>query len=251
MLITAALMLAACGTDGSGGSTTEALADPPTTSSIVPTTTTLSVPDDPLSAELGFVTPVPIEAPVGFPNLEQLVELIETQMRQREYPRARVVDGWIGSDELGTHTITYYDNYTIRDYPGGRREVDPGDGMLLVQDDSGNWVDSDRFEFSIAEGFPDWRDVYEVLQYEVLPRFDPELVGYEMIVGVPTAHFQIASERESGRSGTDFWVDEKGVVLRLVMSTPSQQHDGNAYLIWNVETLEPDLEGPLPPAPAG
>jgi hypothetical protein len=194
--------------------------------------------------------PAPIEAPVGFPSLEELLPLIEVDIGELHYPRARIRSGWVSvPDGDRVKTITHYDDLTVLDHPGGLREVVTATGETLVQGEDGTWKDSDRFEWSVADAFWAW-DAAQEWARQTIDGGAATLQGFATVASVPTAHYTVASDgkdRAGTRTVTDIWVDESGAVMRLVTTMPSPDLE-TAYLMWDVQTLAPVLQGPLPPA---
>jgi hypothetical protein len=137
--------------------------------------------------------------------------------------------------------ITYFDGLTIWDYPDGAREARLTDGEYLYLADDGSWQVSDQFEWPPIPLFPEW--TMAQITAEDMLQAGLEVVGYELIADVPTAHLQLEEDL------AHLWVDETGAVIRLVVDYSEPDQDILWFAVWDVETLSPDLTGPIPDEP--
>ena len=114
----------------------------------------------------------------------------------------------------------------------------PGRG-LLNQAEDGSWVESDSFEWPPIGAIPEWSMLH--------PHLEPtditvEVVGDELIADTPTVRLRWTREDQVG----DYWLDEIGATFRMVAGSLIE-HDQWLLWVWDVETLSPELTGPLPP----
>lgn len=236
--------------------TTSTVAVPFTTDTSAPGIETDSTPAIEL-AELGLDAGIPINPPENFPAVSDLDPSAFGFLHPTPYPRARissrieVVDDLaqrLGRDDLLLESygfiITYFDSFTIWDYPDGSREVKTPDRGYLVLTADGSWEESEVFEDPILGPIVGWDEVQEaavsVVQSDLL------VVGYELLAEIPTVHLRL---QEVGPGvWADVWLDQKGAVIRAVFDiggdlTGSENH---VWLIWDVQTLDPKDIGPLP-----
>lgn len=208
-------------------------------------------------AELGLEPGSPIDPPEDFPALSDLDPSVFGVFDPTPYPRARiasrieVVDDLaeqLGRDDLLLEsygfTITYFDPFTIWDYPDRPREVrTPDRGYLFLAND-GTWQEVDGGEPSWFGPWLQWFEAQE--SGESVLRRDPIIIGYELLAEVPTVHVRWR-EVAPGTWG-DMWVDQKGAVIRAVFDIGGDMTGGenHLWLIWDVQTLDPKDIGPLP-----
>jgi len=144
-------------------------------------------------------------------------------------------------------TITYFDNFTIYDFPYGLREVQvPGRGYLYLADD-GTWKESDRFEWPPFGPLVDWSEAQGIA--DGIVQADPVVIGYEILADTPTVHLRW--EEATDDVWADVWLDATGANIRTVidmgLSEPGQENQ--MLLVWDVQSLAPLDIGPLPTNP--
>jgi hypothetical protein len=69
-----------------------------------------------------------------------------------------------------------------------------------------------------------------------------EVVGYELLGETETIRV-----RGTGNLYSEVWIRADGAVMRLVHFLGPADSVGMVSWVWNVETLDPELTGPLPP----
>lgn len=72
---------------------------------------------------------------------------------------------------------------------------------------------------------------------------DPEAVGFEEVVGVPTIHLRVVADKGSA----DLWVDASGLVMKLITEFGEEGSSLRFQTVWEVIGLDVELEEPLPP----
>lgn len=282
---TALSLVAACGgvrgsdQTGSGtvvdGSDTSTTASSSTSTTIAATTSTVVVSStteatasgeaDSTSAveleELGLNAGIPIDRPDDFPALSDLDPSAFGFLHPTPYQRARISSRIELADEYAEQArqegrllsasygfiITYYDSFTIWDYPDGLREVNaPGRGYLVLTED-GSWEESDDFEDPVFGPIVDWSEIQEAAAS--LVQLDPLIVGHELLADIPTVHFRL--QEVGPEVWADMWLDQKGAVIRAVLDIGGDLAGSNnqIWMIWDVQTLDPIDIGPLPPNP--
>lgn len=144
--------------------------------------------------------------------------------------------------------MTIFDGIIVWDYASGSRQVyDPKSTYYLLTD-SGAWTSehADEEWSFFTEGFHGWNDA-QVLAVDFL-EFST-LTGFDEIAGTETAHFTgVHDGDQQERTRAEIWIDKQGAVFRLFWIVESDSQVGIAF-VWNVETLEPTLSGPLPIEP--
>lgn len=218
---------------------------------------------DELLTALGLQLGIPIDAPEDFPPFSDLEAMLANPFHGPEHGRARIssrIEILLSPDEAETRgidtvsldqaeiTITYFDGITVWDYAGGYREVSLPDGELLFLDQDGTWTESSRFEWPPGGPLGEWRFAQGMASDVITAS---EAVGYEMLADIPTLrlHWFPSPDDTTGDEivewTSDVWLDATGTVIRLVTGASA---DGiPIFLVWDVETLSPDLTGPLPP----
>ena len=237
----------------------------PTTIEVTSTSSSTTTTEDPgtnsssgevgLPEELGLEPGVQIAAPADFPSTDELATLVNP-FRGQPHPRARISSRFVvmgDRDELAAQgidisalegmdlIITYYDGFTIWDYPDGFREVQIPEGKLLYQAEDGSWQESDRFEWPPLPFAPEWA----IAQWmaEGMLQAEPEVIGYELVADTATVHLHAAG------GAAQLWLDETGAVIRLVTEVAEPENGLGWFTVWNVETLAPEPSGPLPSQP--
>jgi hypothetical protein len=195
---------------------------------------------------------VPTKRPEGFPVIEELSSLVASG--GGTHPRARItsflaaVDGLevfaaegFDTDRLDQRmTITYFDGLVIWDDPAGPRQVFvPGLGSFYRGAD-GAWAEATGFEWTIIGPLADWSLAQDAAALVV--EAQPEVIGYEMVAGTPTVRLALIR----GEDRADVWLDETGAALRIVQDFTGGDGASRWLGIWSVETLSPELTGPLP-----
>ncbi len=200
----------------------------------------------------GLVPGIPIERPDDFPSLSQLHTWVTSF--GLPHPRARIESSLAvveGLDELGASgldtsrldqamTITYYDGLVIWDAPDGYRQIYiPNRGTYYPMGD-GRWMEAAGFEWPVFGPLSDW----PTAQAAAALVFDagPSVVGYELVAGTPTVHLSLAGGGESAQ----VWLDETGAVMRIVQDFMGPDGSSRWLGVWDVVTLAPQLQGPLP-----
>jgi len=113
----------------------------------------------------------------------------------------------------------------------------------LTLEDTGDWVASARFEWPVFGPIPEQGEA-QYMASGLLGAPESQLVGYEVLAGVDTIRVgYFPSEGE----WFEAWVDSEGLVMRLMITTGDLSDLTAMTWIWNVETLDTVLEGPLPP----
>ncbi|GMQ85272.1 MAG: hypothetical protein BMS9Abin07_0838 [Acidimicrobiia bacterium] len=195
---------------------------------------------------------VPISRPAGFPSIDELEPLVGAL--QMPHPHARIssslaaVDGLetllaqgLDADQLNQQmTITYFDGLIIWDAPTGYRQIAvPGFPMMYPGED-GKWQEVMGFEWPVFGPLPDW-SMAQSAAVLVLDA-EPEIVAYERVADTATVRLTLAT----GRDRVDVWLDETGAVLRIVQDFTGPDGRSRWLGVWDVETLSPELSGPLP-----
>lgn len=205
-------------------------------------------------ADLGLVPGEPIEEPTGFDWLSDPQSL----MALADHPRARISSRIEISDELAQIsdseieqmsliiTITYYDGYSIWDYPGGYREARREGGDYMYLDSDGTWKVSDRFEWPPFGPLPEWT-IADEYAWGLIEQGGHIVEGFEVLAGVETAHLRWAGA--SAERWADIWVDSSGTVIRLILDMARDDEDplNQVWMVWDVLTFDPQDIGPLPP----
>ena len=258
--------------DGSGPSVT---VPPSTTTTITATTSTVAVSSttdtSPAGietdstaavglAELGLDAGIPIDPPEDFPALSGLDPSAFGFLHPTPYQRARISSRIELSDEFAEQArqeggllsasygfiITYYDSFTIWDYPDGSREVKTRDRGYLVLSDDGSWEESAVFEDPILGPIVGWNEVQEYAAS--IMQLDPLVVGYELLADIRTVHLRL---QEVGPGvWADMWLDQKGAVIRAVLDIGGDLAgtENQIWMVWDVQTLNPENIGALPPS---
>lgn len=240
------------GTSTSTTSTTTPM--PSTTTTIPPSTTTVPVGGGRWSLqELGVEPGIPIEQP---DDMQTLPPPPDSFSFQPPYERARISSRLeINEDAFdqpiegdGGYTITYIPGFTIWDITDGSREVRVHGGDFMTLNPDGSWEASDHVEWAPIGPLVEWRDAQS--GYEGFHSAGFTVESYERIAGVDTA--QIRWQDAPSDMWADIWVDSNGVVMRVVADFGLEDPefgDNRWWLIWDVETLDPQDIGPLPPSP--
>lgn len=237
---------------------TETTTSVPVTSTSLTSSTTLTpsgtdTPRPPL-VDLDLTPGQPIDEPEAFGWLSSPDVSAGELPSPTEYPRARIssrveIADALPSDpelaQLSQLTITYYDGYTIWDYPDGYREARRGSGDYMYLNDDGAWQVSDRFEWPPFGPLPEWFDA-QWIAGDLLEQ-EHEVEGYELLAGIETAHVRWGDA--AAEQWADVWVDSSGTVVRMVLDMASNEEDplNQLWMIWDVLTLDPQDIGPLPP----
>ncbi|MDP3983646.1 MAG: hypothetical protein Q8Q52_01395 [Acidimicrobiia bacterium] len=268
-----AAVVIACGSPLTETSETVTATDPPATtqtttaqsSSTSTTTTTTRTDADSTTVdhdaaadlvELGLAQGIPVDPPEGFPSIEELAEAMAYPFfRPPPHPRARIFSGYMtGADaeELAAAgydpdllqkemTITYFDGITVWDYPGGFRQVATPDGVLLYQAEDGSWQESEGSEWSPLP-IPMWPLAQDMV-VGLLETDRAVTKGYETLADSETVHLRLIDNQ------TEVWLDEVGAVMRIVFDLSKPDKGLSLFMVWDVETLSPDLTGALPDLP--
>ncbi len=197
-----------------------------------------------------MVPPVPIEAPPEFPTLAVLIERMQLAIGVPPHHRARAVSGWAHPEsDVPPFVITHYDGVTVWEDDQGNRMVDPGSGEMMIQGEDGSW-EATEFEGSARPTCSGSGRSAQEYAWSAISEGDPVARGHFLIVGQPTAHYSVEAPPDGFWNNTiwDVWVDDDGAVLRMIVSGSRDEDGVSPLLIWNVETLEPELQGPLPPS---
>ncbi len=138
-------------------------------------------------------------------------------------------------------TITYFDGITIWDYAGEPRLVQTPNGRSLYLAEDGSWQESEMSEWSPLP-IPMWpfaQDmVLGLLETDTVVELD-----YEILADTETVHLQLVENH------TDVWLDQAGAVIRMMMDLSEPDKGLARFMVWNVETLSPELTGPIPDLP--
>lgn len=208
--------------------------------------------------ELGLDAGIPIDPPEDFPALSDLDPSAFGFLHPTPYPRARISSRIELADEFAEQArqeggllsasygfiITYYDSFTIWDYPDGLREVNAPDRGYLALTEDGSWEESDDFEDPVFGPIVDWSEIQEAAAS--LVQLDPLVVGYELLADIPTVHLRL---QEVGPDvWADMWLDQKGAVIRAVLDIGGDLAGSNnqIWMVWDVQALDPKDIGPLP-----
>jgi hypothetical protein len=206
-------------------------------------------PDQVGLSELGLVEGEQIEPPVGFDLFGE-----DTQGDLYELPPAARISSRLevgaipGVDAMiadGVEwTITYVEGFTIWDYPDGSREVLPDGGEYLYLSEDGTWQPSERFEWPPMGPAPGWWAVQSYL--EGLVELGYDVVGYERLAGVDTAHLRCPDITPG--FWCDFWVSNDATVVRMILDWGAYDpgEENKVWMVWDVLTFEPMEIGPLP-----
>lgn len=282
-LVVSGLLAAGCGLPPETADTTPTPPPPSTTTPTVPSTTetvsTITLPqprevDEPEECQtlygLDLADPIPIDPPDGFSTVSELKELVAKAIHEQPNPRGLMTHALIlgadpsawgeKSDEedraLGCGRVirlTHYDDITIWDYPEGGRQVhQPDRGYFYLGGDRA-WNQIDYEEWSLWwDGFQGWFDA-QWFGVEIL-KDDPSLIGYAMIAESETAYFRgdvFEGDDAASRVQAELWLDAQGAVMRMLLYFGWEGEELLTVILWNVETLEPTLTGPLPFEPDG
>lgn len=195
---------------------------------------------------------VPIPRPAGFPSIDELEPLVGSFAMP--HPRARIssclaaVDGLEGlvaqgfdASQLNQQmTITYFDGLVIWDAPTGYRQIAvPGFGTMYPEDD-GTWHEAVGFEWPVFGPLPDWSMAQSAAA--LVLDAQREIVGYERVADTAAVRLAFVA----GGDRADVWLDETGAALRIVQDFTGPDGQSRWVGVWNVETLSPELTGPLP-----
>lgn len=195
---------------------------------------------------------VVIPRPAGFPSIDELEPLVGAF--GMPHPRARissslaVVDGLevlvgqgLDASQLNQQmTITYFDGLVIWDAPSGYRQIAvPGFGTMYPEKD-GTWHEAVGFEWPVFGPLPDWSMAQSAAA--LVLDAQPEIVSYERVADTATVRLAFVD----GGDRADVWLDETGAVLRIVQDFTGPDGQSRWVGVWNVETLSPELTGPLP-----
>jgi hypothetical protein len=72
---------------------------------------------------------------------------------------------------------------------------------------------------------------------------DPEVVGFEEVVGVPTVRLRVVFEE----GFADLWVDASGLVMKLITEVREEGSSLRFQTVWEVIDLDVEPDEPLPP----
>ncbi len=203
----------------------------------------------------GFHLPAstPIDRPSGFPSVDELSPMVLSG--NQPYSRARItsclslVEGAEVYEAAGMEigeldqvmTITYFDGLVIWDDPDGFRQIFFGGMGSLYLGDDGEWHEATGYEWDVIGPLADW----SVAQSAAALVLDDavEIVGYELVADTPTVRVSLVK----GEERSDVWLDETGAALRIVQDF--RLGGVTRWVgVWSVETLAPELTGPLPVA---
>lgn len=206
--------------------------------------------------ELGLPSGIPVDRPQGFPSFDELIAaMADPFFRPKPHPRARIFSGYMTGADPGQLAaagydpsllarrviITYFDGITVWDYAGEARAVGIPDGRLLYQAEDGSWEESEMSEWSPLP-IPMWpmaRDmVAGLLESDAVVE-----LGYEVLAETETVHLEMVENH------TEVWLDRHGAVMRMVMDLSKPVKGLSVFMVWNVETLSPELTGPTPDVP--
>jgi hypothetical protein len=263
-----AAVVIACGSPLAETSETVSATDPPTTTQTTAaesSSTSTTTPDaettivDHIAAadlvELGLPQGVPVDSPEGFPSVGELAtSMADSFFRGPPHPRARIFSGFMtGADaeELAAAgyepdlaqqkmTITYFDGITVWDYPGGFRQVATPAGVLLYRAEDGSWQESEG-----SEWYPLPIPMWPFAQDMVAGWLETDRVaiqGYETFGDSETVHLLVDDK-------THLWLDQVGAAMRIVFDLSKPEKGLSLFMVWDVETLSPELTGPLPDLP--
>lgn len=195
---------------------------------------------------------ISIPRPAGFPSIDELEPLVGAF--GMPHPRARIssslaaVDGLEGLVAQGLDasqldqqmTITYFDGLVIWDAPTGYRQIAvPGFGTMYPDED-GTWHEAVGFEWPVFGPLADWSMAQSAAA--LVLDAQPEIVGYERVADRATVRLAFVA----GGDRADVWLDETGAALRIVQDFTGPDGLSRWVGVWNVETLSPELTGPLP-----
>jgi hypothetical protein len=267
-LLAAVVLLSACAKPAAT-SRTEAVADELTATTIAApssttpgpsVTSTTSTPATTLpegralvadaASVFGLPSGTPIERPDDFPTLGEL-EAVPAHSSE-PHPRARILSGFSlvgsGSDpghEQESMTITYFDGVIVWDYSDGTRELTVDEGgshrYRYQYIEPGFWVDVGRVEVEWPETGP----VLEWTHFDIpLNALSEgwEVVGYELIADTPTVRVRAGDDTATA----ELWLDKTRATLRAVVAELKENGEWSVW-VWDVESLSPELTGPLPP----
>lgn len=138
-------------------------------------------------------------------------------------------------------TITYFDGITVWDYLGGFRRVATPDGVFLYQVEDGSWRESEGSEWSPLP-IPMWPLAQEMV-VGLLETDRAVPAGFETLADSETVHLRLVENQ------TEVWLDQVGAVMRIVFDLSKPDKGLSLFMVWDVETLSPDLTGALPNLP--
>lgn len=282
-LVAVAVLVAACGEPVADVSTTTsesvdtsvtlsptATTTSLTTSSTIEVATTSAVDVDDMSPEdlvellesIGAEVVRPslapgqaIDPPADFPAVEDLTTwadgfsnpghqraLITSYLGPKGDPGELIAGGMMFEVALGSMvTITCFDGITVWDYGAGVREVSiPGQG-IMTRGATGDWAESTALEWPVFGPIPEQHEAQSMASAVLAA--ENEVVSYERIAGVETIRVRYAGEGAE----VDVWVSADALVMRLIYDTGDSDDPATMSYIWNVETLDAVLDGPLPP----
>jgi hypothetical protein len=241
---------------------TRALEALSTTTTSAPSTTTTSAPSTtstalPTSTTSTTTAPLhDIELPDSFGTMEELkgrVDAFRFEPIDAQFISSLGIEGddeYLAAAGLEegvqeSLTITYYHDMTVWDYPNGFREVLTG-GEYLYQDEQGDWVPSDQFEWPAMGPIYEWDEAQSWAEGCI--EFGPEVLGIEEIVGLPTLHIK-CSEPTAAADNTsyaDLWISEEGLVMKAYAESWAEP---SAALVTSWEAIGVDVPpgDPLPP----
>lgn len=229
--------------------TTSSLPTPTTGPTTTPTTTpaTTSASESPGRApltDLGVEPGVPIEQPAGFPVLATGEPLL---LPPSGHPAALISSRVeVDSDALDVLqpyelTVIYEGDLWVVDYPGGDRLVGR-DEVFLGRSGDGDWVEVEGFDWPPYGPYGDWALIQSLADSVLSDGFAVE--DHERISEFETVHLR--SSAAASDVWADVWVDAHGAVMRLVLDLGGDDPN-RAWMVWEVLSLQPELDGPLPP----
>lgn len=270
ILLTVLLGVVGCGVTSDNGSaaTTDSTSSTSTPSSstitLAPTTTTTETQDTSADSDvrislvgLGLTPGEPIERPADFPDPSD-PENPWFGLPGRSWPsEARIASRFEWADSVRETmdaaevnsfalTITFVDGYTIWESQDGYRLVRlPEDGDYYHLNDDETWQLDDHFEWPPFFPPSDWGAAHHYA--DGLLETDFTVVGYELVNEGETVHIRWSEAAEG--QWADAWFDDSGAVWRLVLDLGLDEpgQGSQAWMIWDVLTLEPTDIGPLPP----
>jgi hypothetical protein len=178
----------------------------------------------------------------GFNNPGHQRALIVSYFGPNGDPAELIAGGMMPQVAVGAMvTITYFDEVTVWDYADETRTVSaPALGRMTLRA-GGEWTEDGTFEAPAVGPLLEQFDV-QSLAAQALGQ-DVEVFGYERLVGVDTIKVSYRIQGE----GVDVWVTGGGLVMRLIYDLGDPNAPETLSYIWNVETLDAELSGPLPP----
>ena len=205
--------------------------------------------------ELGLPFGVAVDRPQGFPSFNELMAAMAEPFRPIPHSRARIFSGYTTDADPGQLvaarydpsllkrrvTITYFDGTTVWDYAGEARAVGTPDGRLLYHAEDGSWQESEMSEWSPLP-IPTWPKAQDMVAGLLETDTLVEL-SYEILAETETVHLEMVE------SHTEVWLDRDGAVMRMVMDLSKPVQGFSVFMVWNVETLSPELTGPVPDVP--